>query len=196
MKFRRLIQSVTETWPKAFRTRKSILFAKCYPDVVKTRIFMHFQRILIEDFRGFWLISRFSTHFEHRFERFQVAQCFQMHSFSCIFYGSEQFSGQNPWNFDAWCKVLPGRDQERFQTVLVDQGFSRIFVDFAIFNSLWTSFWKLPGRAMPSNASIILYFFRFEQFSWAPVQCFFDKYAGFGSLLMYISIFSCFSTFW
>ena len=107
------MQSVTGTWPKAFRTRKSILFAKCYRDVVKTRILMHFQKILIEDFRGFWLISRFSTVFEHRFERFQIAQCFQMRSFSCIFYGSEQFSAQNPWIFDAWCKVLPGRDQKR-----------------------------------------------------------------------------------
>ena len=101
MNFRRLVQSVTGTWPKAFRTRKSIVFAKCYRDVVKTRIFMHFQRVLIEDFRGFWLISRFSTVFEHRFERFQVAQCFQMRSFSCIFYGSDQFSGKKTWNFDA-----------------------------------------------------------------------------------------------
>ena len=113
MNFRRLVQSVTGTWPKAFRTRKSIPFAKCYRDVVKTRIFMHFQRVVIEDFRGFWLISRFSTVFGHRFERFQVAQCFQMRSFSCIFYGSEQFSGQNPRNFNAFCKVLPERGQKR-----------------------------------------------------------------------------------
>ena len=113
MKFRRFVQSVTGTWPKAFRTRKSILFAKCYRDVVKTRIFMHFQRVLIEDFRGFWLISRFSTVFEHRFERFQVAQCFQKRSLSCIFHASDEFSAQNPWNFDAWCKALPERDQKR-----------------------------------------------------------------------------------
>ena len=39
---------------------------------------MHFQRVLIEDFRGFWLISRFSTVFEHRFERFQLLNGFQM----------------------------------------------------------------------------------------------------------------------
>ena len=94
MKFRCLVQSVTGTWPKAFRTRKFILSAKRYRHVVKTRIFMHFQRVLIEDFRGFLLISRFSSVFVHGFERFQVAQCFQMRSFSCIFYGSEQFSVQ------------------------------------------------------------------------------------------------------
>ena len=48
MKFRCLVQSVTGTWPKAFRTWKFVLFAKCYLDVVKTRFFMHFQRILID----------------------------------------------------------------------------------------------------------------------------------------------------
>ena len=29
------------------------------------------------------------------------------------FYGSEQFSGQNPWNFGAWGKVISERDQKR-----------------------------------------------------------------------------------
>ena len=64
MKFLYLVQSVTLSWSKAFRTWKSALFAKCYPDVVKTRIFVHFQRVLIEDFRGFSLISRFSSVFD------------------------------------------------------------------------------------------------------------------------------------
>ena len=30
-----------------------------------------------------------------------------------ILYASEQFSDENPWNFDARCKALPERDQKR-----------------------------------------------------------------------------------
>ena len=112
-KFRRLVQSVTWTWPEALRTWKSRLFAKCYLYVLKTRIFMHFRRVLIEDFRGFSQISRFSTLFVHAFERFHVVNGFQMRSFCDSLHGSDQFSNKNPWNFDAWCKVLPWRGQKR-----------------------------------------------------------------------------------
>ena len=49
----------------------------------------------------------------HAFERFQVVNGFQMRSFCDSLHGSDQFSDKNPWNFDAWCKVLPERGQKR-----------------------------------------------------------------------------------
>ena len=74
---------------------------------------MHFRGVLIEDFRGFSQISRFSMLFVHAFERFQVVNGFQMRSFCDSLHGSDQFSDKNPRNFDAWCKVLPERGQKR-----------------------------------------------------------------------------------
>ena len=74
---------------------------------------MHFCTILIDDFRGFSQISRFSTVSVHRFERFKVANCNPKRSLSCSFHASDQFSAQNSRNFDAWCKVLPCRGQKR-----------------------------------------------------------------------------------
>ena len=74
---------------------------------------MHFCSVLIEDFRGFSQISRFSTVFVHAFERFQVVNGWQMRSFYDSLHGSYQFSDKNPRNLDAWCKVLPERGQKR-----------------------------------------------------------------------------------
>ena len=93
---------------------------------------------VVDDFRGFLQISRFSIGFVHRFERFQVANRIQKISVPCIFHGSEQFPVQNPWPFDACCKVLPGRGQKRsahenphfFAKCYLDVLKTRIFVDF------------------------------------------------------------------
>ena len=62
-----------------------------------------------------WLssISQFCFIFLHRFERFKDSTCIQIRSFSRSLHGSEQFSIQNPRNFDAWNKVLPERGQKR-----------------------------------------------------------------------------------
>ena len=81
-KFRRLVQSVTGTWPKALRTWKSMFLAKCYLDVVKTVFFVDFCRVLIEDFRRFSRIFTYFIVFAHRFERFQEANRFETRSFS------------------------------------------------------------------------------------------------------------------
>ena len=105
-KFRRLVQSVTWTWPEALRTWKSWNFAKCYVVMFKTWFFMQFLRLPIEDFRWFSSISQFCLIFLYRFERFKGANCIQIHSFSRSLHGSEQFSAQNPRNFDAWSKAL------------------------------------------------------------------------------------------
>ena len=67
----------------------------------------------IEDFRRFSQISRFSTVFVHRFEHFKEAKAFRIRSFWWILRGSEQFSGENPRNFNAFCKVFPERGQKR-----------------------------------------------------------------------------------
>ena len=74
--------------------------------MLKARIFMHFRRVLIEDFRGFSQISRFSTLFVHAFERFHVVNGFQMRSFCDSLHGSDQFSDKSRRNADAWCKGI------------------------------------------------------------------------------------------
>ena len=92
----------------------SMLDAKCYRDVTKsvpnTKIhtfckvlpgsgqnanFYAFSKGTDRGFSRIFADFAFFIGFVHGFERFQVAQCFQMRSFSCIFYGSEQFSCQN-----------------------------------------------------------------------------------------------------
>ena len=94
-KFRRLVQSVTWTWPKALRTWKSLNFVKYYLAVLKTWFLTHFWKVPIEDFRWFSSISRFCFIFLRRFVRYKEANCIQIRSFSRILHGSEQFSVQN-----------------------------------------------------------------------------------------------------
>ena len=90
-KFRRLGQSVTGTWPKAFRAWKSHYFAKCHIDLLKSRFFVDFCRVLIEDFLRFWRISTDFAVFAHSSERFHEANCFQRRSFSWIWMDPSNF---------------------------------------------------------------------------------------------------------
>ena len=84
-KFRHLGQSVTGTWPKAFRAWKSHYFGKCHRDVLKTWFFVDFCRVHIEDFRRFSRIFTDFNVFAYGSDRFQEANCFQMRLFSCFF---------------------------------------------------------------------------------------------------------------
>ena len=99
----------------------------------------------------------FSTVFAQRFERFQEANGFQMRSFSCISMDPSNFrfkihkistlgakcylgvvKSVPDMKIRIFCKVLPGRGQNvNFHAFSkgTDRGFSRIFVDFAFFNS-------------------------------------------------------------
>ena len=103
-----------------------------------------------------------------------------MRSLSSIFLGSEHFRlkinvistlGAKCYlvvvknipdkKINTFWKVLPGRGQNaNFHAFSkgTDRGFSRIFVDFAFFNSFWAAFWTLPGSEWLPNAFIFLHF--------------------------------------
>ena len=90
-KFRRLGQSVTGTWPKAIRAWKSHYFGKYHRDVLETRFFDDFCRVLIEDFQRFWRISTDFAIFAYGSDCFQEANWFQMRSFSWIWMDPTNF---------------------------------------------------------------------------------------------------------
>ena len=75
-------------------------------DVLKTRFFIDFCGVLIDDFRRFSKIFTNFDVFAHGSDCYQEANCDQMRSLSWIFDGSEQFSGQNSQNFGAWGMIL------------------------------------------------------------------------------------------
>ena len=81
--------------------------------MLKTRFFVDFRRVVIDDFRRFSQIFTNFDDFAHGSDCYQEANCYQMRSFSWIFDGFEQFSNQNSSNFGDWGKVLPERDQKR-----------------------------------------------------------------------------------
>ena len=90
-KFRRLGQSVTGTCPKAVRAWKSPYFGKYHRDVLETRFFDDFCRVLIDDFLRFWRIFTDFAIFAHDSNRFHEANRFHMRSFSWIWMDPSNF---------------------------------------------------------------------------------------------------------